>query len=86
MTKKPIKTTADIGVLESRPMRKRRHREESGAAPVTMPVSETYDALSRGIVDGTLFPVEALQGSKSVKWSGQSWKITEVLHDIDVLS
>ncbi len=26
-----------------------------GASPVTMPVTETYDALSRGVVDGTLF-------------------------------
>ncbi len=29
-----------------------------------MPVTETYDALSRGVVDGTLFPLEALQGFK----------------------
>jgi TRAP-type C4-dicarboxylate transport system substrate-binding protein len=29
-----------------------------------MPVSETYDALSRGVVDGCLFPIEALQGFK----------------------
>jgi TRAP-type transport system periplasmic protein len=35
-----------------------------GASPVTMPVTETYDALSRGLVDGCLFPLEALQGFK----------------------
>lgn len=35
-----------------------------GASPVTMPVSETYDGLSRGLVDGCLFPIEALQGFK----------------------
>ncbi len=35
-----------------------------GASPVTMPVTETYDALSRGVVDGCLFPLEALQGFK----------------------
>jgi TRAP-type C4-dicarboxylate transport system substrate-binding protein len=29
-----------------------------------MPVTETYDALARGIVDGCLFPFEALQGFK----------------------
>ena len=29
-----------------------------------MPVTETYDALSRGVVDGCLFPLEALQGFK----------------------
>jgi TRAP-type C4-dicarboxylate transport system substrate-binding protein len=35
-----------------------------GAAPVTMPVTETYDGLSRGLIDGCLFPLEALQGFK----------------------
>ena len=35
-----------------------------GAAPVTMPVSDTYDSLQRGVIDGTLFPLEALQGFK----------------------
>jgi TRAP-type transport system periplasmic protein len=35
-----------------------------GGSPVTIPVSETYDALSRGLVDGCLFPIEALQGFK----------------------
>jgi len=35
-----------------------------GAAPVTMPVSEAYDSLQRGVIDGTLFPIEALQGYK----------------------
>jgi TRAP-type C4-dicarboxylate transport system substrate-binding protein len=35
-----------------------------GASPVTMPVTETYDSLQRGVIDGTLFPIEALQGYK----------------------
>lgn len=35
-----------------------------GAAPVTMPVSDAYDSLQRGVIDGTLFPIEALQGYK----------------------
>jgi TRAP-type C4-dicarboxylate transport system substrate-binding protein len=35
-----------------------------GASPVTMPVSEAYDSLQRGVIDGTLFPIEALQGYK----------------------
>jgi len=35
-----------------------------GASPVTMPVSDTYDSLQRGVIDGTLFPLEALQGYK----------------------
>ncbi len=35
-----------------------------GAAPVTMPVSDAYDSVQRGVIDGTLFPLEALQGYK----------------------
>lgn len=64
-TKKPIKS-----IDEAKGLRIRANAENIGivkaigAAPVTMPVSEAYDALSRGVVDGTLFPLEALQGFK----------------------
>ncbi|OPY66554.1 MAG: Lactate-binding periplasmic protein precursor [Syntrophorhabdaceae bacterium PtaU1.Bin034] len=33
-----------------------------GAVPVAMPMGETYDALSRGVVDGTMAPQESTQG------------------------
>jgi len=36
-----------------------------GGTPVAMPMGETYDALSRGLVDGSMAPVESL---KSYKW------------------
>jgi TRAP-type C4-dicarboxylate transport system substrate-binding protein len=39
-----------------------------GAAPVTMPMPETYQALDRGVVDGAFYPVEANRG----------WKLGEV--------
>jgi len=35
-----------------------------GATPVAMPMGETYDALSRGVVDASMAPQEALQGWK----------------------
>jgi len=35
-----------------------------GAAPVSMSQGETYDALKKNIVDGTLVPIEALEGFK----------------------
>lgn len=35
-----------------------------GGVPVAMPMGETYDALSRGVVDGSLAPQEALHGWK----------------------
>jgi TRAP-type transport system periplasmic protein len=65
MTKKPIKTSADIKGLRIKANAENADIVKNlGGAPVTMTVSETYDALSRGIVDGTLFPIEALQGFK----------------------
>lgn len=35
-----------------------------GGTPVGMPMGETYDAISRGVVDGSMAPQEALQGWK----------------------
>jgi len=65
MTKKPIQTSADIKGLRIKANAENADIVKNlGGAPVTMTVSETYDALSRGIVDGTLFPIEALQGFK----------------------
>jgi len=46
-----------------------------GGAPVAMPISEAYDALSRGVVDGSLAPMEALAGwrwGEVVKFSVES--------------
>jgi TRAP-type C4-dicarboxylate transport system substrate-binding protein len=40
-----------------------------GAAPVGMPIPETYDALSKGVAEGLLAPIEALKG----------WKLGEVV-------
>jgi len=40
-----------------------------GGTPVAMPMPETYDALSKGIAEGVMCPVEALQG----------WKLGEVV-------
>lgn len=35
-----------------------------GAVPVTMPVSEAYDALGKGVIDGTLLPASTLYSFK----------------------
>lgn len=40
-----------------------------GGTPVAMPMPETYDALSRGVADGVMCPIESLQG----------WKLGEVI-------
>jgi len=39
-----------------------------GGAPVGMPMTETYDAISKGVVEGVLAPFEAMKG----------WKLGEV--------
>ena len=38
--------------------------EALGGVPVAMPQGETYEALSKGIVDGTIGPIEVLKGWK----------------------
>ncbi|HOJ43515.1 MAG TPA: TRAP transporter substrate-binding protein [Syntrophorhabdaceae bacterium] len=64
-TKKPIKSIEEVKGLRIRANAENIGIVKAiGAAPVTMPVSEAYDALSRGLVDGTLFPIEPLQGFK----------------------
>jgi TRAP-type C4-dicarboxylate transport system substrate-binding protein len=64
-TKKPVKSIADIKGLRIKANAENADIVQNlGASPVTMPVTETYDALSRGVVDGCLFPLEALQGFK----------------------
>ena len=40
-----------------------------GAVPVAMPMPETYEALSKGVADGVVAPMEALKG----------WKLAEVI-------
>ena len=47
-----------------------------GATPAAMPMGETYDALQRGMVDGSLAPFEALEGWKwgeVVKYTTESF-------------
>jgi TRAP-type C4-dicarboxylate transport system substrate-binding protein len=47
-----------------------------GATPVAMPMGETYDALKRGMVDGSMAPSESLEGWKwgeVVKFTTQSF-------------
>jgi TRAP-type C4-dicarboxylate transport system substrate-binding protein len=64
-TKKQTKSIADLKGLRIKANAENADIVKNlGASPVTMPVTETYDALSRGVVDGCLFPLEALQGFK----------------------
>lgn len=41
--------------------------EALGAVPVAMPQGDTYEALQKGIVDGTITPIETLKGWKQAE-------------------
>jgi TRAP-type C4-dicarboxylate transport system substrate-binding protein len=68
-TKKPIKTLEDLRGLRIRspgPLQTITLKE-LGAAPISMPASDLYDALQRGMVDGGLFDFAALKGFRFVE-------------------
>jgi TRAP-type transport system periplasmic protein len=68
--KKPVKTLEDLkGVKIRSTGTVAKIATALGATPVAMPMPETYDALSKGIADGVMCPIEALEG----------WKLGEVL-------
>jgi len=63
-TKRPIKNLEDIKGLRIRspgPVQTKL-LEELGASPISMPASDLYDALQRGMVDGMLTDFPALKG------------------------
>jgi len=60
--KKPIKTIADFKGLKIRTVSPSvtKALKLYGAVPVSMPITETYTALERGVVDGTVVPWEGI--------------------------
>ncbi len=68
-TKKPIKTVEDLKGLRIRspgPLQTITLKE-FGASPISMPASDLYDALQRGMVDGMLTDFAALKGFRFVE-------------------
>ena len=62
-TKMPVRTLEDLQGLEIRATGlSAKTLEAMGATPVAMPQSDAYEALSRGVVQGNLSPIEVLQG------------------------
>ncbi len=69
-TKKPVYKLEDLKGMKIRSTgTSSRVAAALGASPVGMPMSEAYDALSRGIVEGILAPIEAMK----------SWKLGETV-------
>jgi len=64
-TKKPVKTLEDLKGIKIRSTGfSAKVVEMLGGVPVAMPQGETYEALSKGIADGTIGPIEVLKGWK----------------------
>jgi TRAP-type C4-dicarboxylate transport system substrate-binding protein len=51
-----------------------------GGIPVSMPMSEVYEALSKGVVDATFSPIEALKGWKQAEVVDYSIEIEGVAY------
>ncbi len=67
-TKKPVKTLEDFKGMKVRSTGfSAKIVSALGAVPVAMPQGETYEALSKGIVDGTIGPIEVLKGWKQAE-------------------
>jgi len=66
--RKPVHTLEDVKGLKIRSTGTSQLIVRAlGAAPVAMSQGETYDALKKNIVDGTLVPIEALEGFKQAE-------------------
>jgi TRAP-type C4-dicarboxylate transport system substrate-binding protein len=66
--RKPVRTLEDVKGLKIRSTGTSQLIVRAlGAAPVAMSQGETYDALKKNIVDGTLVPIEALEGFKQAE-------------------
>jgi TRAP-type C4-dicarboxylate transport system substrate-binding protein len=67
-TKTPVKKLEDLKGMKIRSTGfSAKVVEALGAVPVAMPQGETYEALSKGIVDGTIGPIEVLKGWKQAE-------------------
>jgi len=67
-TKVPVRNLEDVQGLTIRATGLSANTlEQIGATPVAMPQSEAYEALSKGVVQGNLGPVEVLKGWKNAE-------------------
>ena len=68
---KPVKTMADLKGLKLRATgNSAKVVEALGAAPVGQPMGETYQSLQKGVVDGSVHPMESNKG----------WRLAEVVN------
>jgi TRAP-type C4-dicarboxylate transport system substrate-binding protein len=67
-TKKPVKTMEDLKGMKIRSTGfSAKVVEALGAVPVAMPQGATYESLQKGVVEGTIGPIEVLKGWKQAE-------------------
>lgn len=67
-TKKPVKTVEDLKGMKIRSTGlSAKVVEALGAVPVAMPQGNTYEALQKGVAEGTFAPMETLKGWKQAE-------------------
>ena len=78
-TKKPVRTLEDLKGMKIRATGfSAKVVEALGGVPVAMPQGDTYEALQKGVVDGTFAPIETLKGWKQaevVKYTTECYDI-----------
>lgn len=67
-TKTPVRTLEDLKGMKIRATgQSAKVVEALGAVPVAMPQGDTYEALQKGVVEGTFAPIETLKGWKQAE-------------------
>jgi len=89
-TKKPVHKLDDLKGMKIRATGTvARIAAALGATPVAMPMPDTYDALSRGVVEGVICPIEALEGwrlGEVVKYTTQNTSTTNSIAQFVVMN
>ncbi len=78
-TKSPVRTLEDIKGMKIRSTGlSAKIVEVLGGAPVAMPQGDTYEALQKGVVEGTFTPIETLKGWRQAEVIDYTTKCTGV--------
>ena len=82
LAKKPVYKMSDLKGLTIRgPGRVGDVLEKLGATPKPVPMNEIYEAMARGVVDGSMTPIETLRSfrlAEVAKYVTKSWQIGNV--------
>jgi len=82
ISKKPVRTLEDMKGLTLRaPGRVGDTMRALGATPAPTPIMETYDAIAKGVIDGTNTPYETLRTfrfAEVAKYVTSSWQVGNV--------